>query len=274
MLIVCLSLAALPSPGQVKTVAATGWQLLGEGYQLTADSAVTSNGTVYFTDARHNRIYRVPLDGRIELWKENSGGAHGVAADPDGRLLAGQHDRQRIVALDRTGHESVLAEGVQTHHLTVSRQSHVFFAEAPLHRVSVLDAGGHRRSVTTELNWPHGLVLTPDHSHLIVNDSHTSSVWRFRIQPDGSLTDGVPAYRLQTEGNSEDVDAGGMAFDGEGRLYVATRLGVQIFDRTARLQSILQPPGSEPLSAILFAGAGIQWMYATDGSRLYRRPAK
>ncbi len=35
------------------------WELLGQGYQLTADTTVDKDGTVYFTDARHNRIYKI-----------------------------------------------------------------------------------------------------------------------------------------------------------------------------------------------------------------------
>jgi len=38
------------------------WALLGQGYQLTADSAVDKDGNVYFTDARKNRILKIDLD--------------------------------------------------------------------------------------------------------------------------------------------------------------------------------------------------------------------
>src|SRR5580765_7933321 len=90
------------------------WELLGQGYQLTADTAVDREGLVYFTDARHNRIHKIDLQGKITLWKEDSGDAHGIAYGPDGRLYTGQHDRKRIVALTPDGKESIVAEGVQT----------------------------------------------------------------------------------------------------------------------------------------------------------------
>src|SRR5580658_713219 len=64
-------------------VAGKHWDLLGEGYQLTADSAVDRVGNVYFTDARNNRILKIDLEGRISTWKEPSNGAHGIAFGPD-----------------------------------------------------------------------------------------------------------------------------------------------------------------------------------------------
>src|SRR5436190_15768953 len=68
-----------------------GWELLGEGYQLTADSAVDREGNIYFTDAQNDRILKIDLKGKISLWKSGSHHSHGIAYGPDGRLYAGQH---------------------------------------------------------------------------------------------------------------------------------------------------------------------------------------
>src|SRR5437868_2301921 len=130
----------IPAPGK-------GWELLGQGYQLTATSAVDRDGNVYFTDARKNRIMKVDPDGKISVWKDGSNGSHGIAFGPDGRMYAGQHDRKRIVAFAPDGTESVIAEGVQTHHLTVTSSNHVYFCEAPTHRVWMADTAGHKRVV-------------------------------------------------------------------------------------------------------------------------------
>jgi gluconolactonase len=85
------------------------WDLLGEGYQLTADSAVDRVGNVYFTDNRNNRILKIDLEGKISTWKEPSNGAHGIAFGPDNRLYAGQHDHKRIVAFSSDGTERLIA---------------------------------------------------------------------------------------------------------------------------------------------------------------------
>lgn len=250
------------------------WELLGQGYQLTADSTADQAGNVYFTDARKNRIMKIDPEGKIATWKEPSGGAHGVAFGPAGRLYAGQHDRKRIVAFDPGGNESVVAEGMQTHHLTVTARGEIYFADPVNHKVWLVDAKGNKRVVTSDINWPHGMRVSPDQSLLVVNDSHTRWVWSFQIERDGSLINGQPFYRLETGDESSDVDAGGMTFDTEGFLYVATTVGVQVCDQPGRVTAILNPPGNEGVDAVLFGGPNMQWLYATDGDKIYRRLMK
>src|SRR5882724_11840280 len=193
-------------------VAGKPWELLGQGYQLTADSAVDQDGNVYFTDAQKNRILKIDLEGKIRIWKEETNGTHGVAWGPDGRLYAGQHDRKRIVAYSSDGRESVITEGVQSHHLTVTSRNHIYFSVPPTHKVWMSDAAGHKRVVHDGINWPRGVRTSPDESVLAVNDPPTRWVWSFQIQADGSLINGRPFYRLETGGKSE-TDTGGMAFD-------------------------------------------------------------
>jgi sugar lactone lactonase YvrE len=216
--------------------------------------------------------------GTISVWKENSYGAHGIAFGPDGRLYTAQHERNRIVAFSRDGTESVIAEGVQTHHLTVTARNTIYFAEAPVHHVSMIDATGRRRvvhdGINGGINWPHGIRASTDQSLLMINDPHTRWVWSFQIGTDGSLTNGQPFYRLETGDDSSETDAGGMAFDMDGFLYVATKVGVQVCDQPGRVNTIINPPGSESLSAVFFGGPDLQWLYATDGDKVYRRPMK
>jgi gluconolactonase len=267
-------LATSPAYAQVQILTAGGhWDLLGEGYQLTADSAVDKLGNVYFTDARTNRILKIDLDGTITTWKEGSNGAHGVAFGPDGRLYAGQHDRKRIVAFSSDGTESVITERVGSHHLTVTSRNYIYCNDAPAHKVWLVDASGHQRVVHDGINWPRAVRTSPDESVLVVNDPPTRWVWSFQIQPDGSLTNGRPFYRLETRGEKSETDAGGMAFDSEGFLYVATDIGVQVYDQRGRVIAVINVPG-EGAANVFFGGPGLGWLYVTDGNKIWRRPAK
>lgn len=249
------------------------WELLGEGYQLTADSAVDNHGNVYFTDARKNRILKIDLEGRISTWKEDSNGSHGIAYGPDGRLYAGQHDRKRIVAFSSDGTESVVVEDAQTHHLTVTSRSQIYYTQAPAHRVWVADMSGNKRLGHEGLGWPRGVRASADNSFLAVGDPRTNWVWSFRIQEDGSLTDGRQFCRLEA-GESSESDAGGMTFDAQGLLYVATKTGVQVCDQRGRVISVIGVPGAEGVSNVFFAGPGLNWLYVTEWEKVYRRPVK
>ena len=250
------------------------WELLGQGYQLTADSAVDKDGSVYFTDARNNRIHKIDAKGKITVWKEGSGGAHGIMSGPDGRLYAGQHDRRRIVAYTPDGKESVVTDGVQTHHLAVTERNEVYFADAPNHRVWFVDATGRKRVVLGDIGWPRGVRVSTDQSLLVVADPHTKWVWSFQIQRDGSLINGQPFYRLETPDDSSESEAGGMTFDTEGFLYVATRLGVQVCDQPGRVVAIINPPRSAGVSDVFFGGPNMHWLYVIDVDNVYRRPVK
>ena len=254
-------------------VADKSWNLLGQGYQLTGDSAVDGQGNVFFTDSRNNRILRIDLAGKISVWKEASNGAHGVAFGRDGRLYAGQHDRKRIVAFSSDGTESVIAEGVQSHHVTVTSRNEIYFTEGPAHKVWMADAADHKRVVSEGLDWPHGVRASADRSFLVVNDSHTRWVWKFRIRADGSLTGGKPFCRLDTRDESSSPDPGEMTFDSEGFLYIPTKTGIQVCDHKGRVAAIIAAPGGESVNDVFFAGPGLQWLYVTDGDGVYRRPA-
>jgi sugar lactone lactonase YvrE len=65
-----------------------------------------------------------------------------------------------------------------------------------------------------------------------------------------------------------------MVFDSEGFLYVATKIGVQVCDPTGRVTAIIDTPGGEGVAGVFFGGPGLQWLYVTDGDKVYRRPAK
>jgi sugar lactone lactonase YvrE len=250
------------------------WDLLGKGYQLTADSAVDNSGTVYFTDSHNNRIMRLDPAGRITTWKESTSGAHGITFGPDGRLYAGQHELKRLLAFSPDGTESVIAEGIQSHHLTVTARNEIYLSQPPAHVVWLVKPDGTRRVVHEGMEWPRGVRSSNAQPLLAIADSRTPWVWTFQIGLDGSLLNGKQFCRLEAGTQDSEIDSGGMAFDSQGFLYVATKQGVQVCDPQGRVSAILRPPGAGDLTNVFFGGPGLQWLYVTEFDRIYRRPAK
>lgn len=96
-----------------------------------------------------------------------------------------------------------------------------------------------------EFAMPNGVEVSPDGKTFYVNNTWKSPgdnfVWAYDIQEDGSLANkrifaelNVTPEMLSNEdvGSRRDTVADGMAVDTDGRLYVTTLAGVQIFDKT------------------------------------------
>ena len=100
---------------------------MGEGYKFTEGPAVNSAGEVFFSDIPNNRIHKIGLDGKVTVFKENTGGVNGLMFGPDGRLYACQNGRKRIVAYAKDGSESVIAEGVESNDIAVNCEERNLF---------------------------------------------------------------------------------------------------------------------------------------------------
>jgi sugar lactone lactonase YvrE len=90
------------------------------------------------------------------------------------------------------------------------------------------------------------------------------------IQPDGSLAHKQRYYWLHTADHLDQSMADGMKVDRDGRLYVATALGVQICDQAGRVNAILPVPNHR-ITNLCFGGEKFDVLYATCGEKVYRR---
>src|SRR5579872_164174 len=124
-----------------------GWELVSEGHKFTEGPAVDAEGNVFFSDIPNNRIHRVGTDGRVTVFKEDTGGVNGLMFGPDGRLYACQNGRKRIVAYSRDGKESVIAGAVESNDLAVNSRGEIYFTDPANQRVWFIDARGSKRVV-------------------------------------------------------------------------------------------------------------------------------
>ena len=253
---------------------AKDWELVSSGHEFTEGPAVNQQGEVYFTDLRKSKIHKIALDGKVTLFKDDTGGANGLKFGPDGRLYACQNGRKKIVAYDMAGKESVIADGVNSNDLVINAKGEIYFTDPGNKRVWFIDAKGAKRVVHEGIPFPNGIQLTPDQSILNVVDMRGKWVWSFQVQPNGSLANGMPFHHLETADESSESKGDGMTMDTEAHLYVATDLGVQVCDAPGRVVAIINKPQAGWLSNVVFGGPDMKTLYVTSTDKVFKRAMK
>lgn len=262
-------LSALLLPGEE-------WSLVGEGYQLAEGPAADASGRVTFTDIRASRAYRIEADGRPVVVREDTQRANGQAYGPDGTLHVVATGAQQIWAISPDGVQRVVAEGIAGNDLVVARNGNLYVTHPPggnsndPSRVWLVRPDGRKEVVDSGLRFANGIALSPDQSLLYVADYRSHWVYSYQIRADGTLARKQRYFHLH-EPDDEDMSfADGLKVDRDGRLYVATRLGIQICDQAGRVNAILPLPNGR-ITNLCFGGAAFDTIYATCVDRVYRR---
>ncbi|MCC2668093.1 MAG: gluconolactonase [Armatimonadetes bacterium] len=254
------------------------WQLVSEGYQFTEGPAVNTKGELFFNDIPNNKTLKVSADGKVSTFVADSKRANGQAFGPDGRLYAIVMGEQKIVTYDDAGKATTFAEGIAGNDIVVAHNGNVY-ATAPdrmnpnASKVWLIKPNGEKSVVDTGLQFTNGLTMSPDQTLLYVADSRTHWVFSYQVQPDGTLAHKQQYYHLHLPDTAEDAGADGMRMDRDGRLYVASRLGIQICDQAGRVHLILPTPNGR-VSNLSFGGANFDTLYATCGDKVYKRKLK
>jgi gluconolactonase len=65
-----------------------------------------------------------------------------------------------------------------------------------------------------------------------------------------------------------------MTVDTEGRIYMATTLGIQVFDQLGKCHGILRMPGEGRVTAVTFSGPEFSHLLVVQGGIAYARKIK
>jgi sugar lactone lactonase YvrE/predicted esterase len=250
------------------------WQVVGQGYRATDGPAVSAKGELFFTDTPNSRIYRAGADGTVSLFAENTNRGNGMMFGPDGRLYVGATATKQLVAYDASGKAEILAENVSINDLAVNVRGDLYFTDSPGRKVWFVPKGGSPRVVDEGIENPNGVLFSPDQTLLYVSDYIGQLSWVFQIQPDGSLAQKQRYFYVHLPDAAVRSGADGMAVDADGRVYIATPLGVQVFDQIGKCHAIIPAPQPGPLSNVEFGGANMEDMYVTNGDKVFKRKTR
>jgi gluconolactonase len=254
-----------------------GWQLVGESYRFTEGPAVNAKGEVFFNDVPASKTYKVGLDGKVGEFIADSKRGNGQAFGADGRLYAVASGSKQVIAYDAAGKGTVIAEEIAGNDLIVRHDGGVYVTHPgggqTLSQVWYISPAGEKKVVDRGLKFSNGVTLSPDQSLLYVADFASHWVYSYQIQPDGSLAHKQKYYHLHAPDTADDAGADGIRADRDGRLYVATRMGIQVCDQAGRVNCIIQTPNGR-VANLCFGGENFDTLFATCGDKVYKRKLK
>ena len=255
------------------------WQLVSEGYKFSEGPAVNARGELFFTDFPGNQILKVGLDGKTNVFKRDLNRPNGQAFGPDGRLFVVMSGEQKVVAYDAAGKATVIAEGFVGNDIVVTHSGNIYVTNPPADnenapsKIWLIRPNGEKLVVDSGLKYSNGITVSPDQSLLYVADFRSHWVYSFVIKPDGTLNAKQRYFWLHVPDTGDQSNADGLRVDVDGRLYVATAMGIQVCDQAGRVQCILPTPNGK-LSNVAFGGETFDTLFATCGDKVYKRKLK
>lgn len=272
-----------------------GWALVAEGYEQVTSAATNAKGEVFYngvpTKPATNedelippppfggfaKVYRIALDGQVTEFLSNANSSSAQAFGPDGRLFAVSDGNAteasgRLKIYDTAGKIANMDQEDVYKNLVVRPDGSVF-ATRYLTGLDYINSDGGLTMVDTELRRPSGIALSPDQTLLYVADSKSHWVYSYQVLLPGTLAYKQKYYHLHVPDDADNAGSGGMKVDRDGRLYVATRMGIQVCDQAGRVNCIIPTPNGK-VTDLTFGGPEFDTIYATCGDRVYKRKVK
>lgn len=265
----------------------TAIEIVKEGFDGTEGPLPQADGSLLFTENRANRVVRVAPDGSTSVWLAASGGANALALTPAGEIVAALTEKPAIGVVNTSGTQRVIAQQFEgkpfnrPNDLVTGKLGQIYFTDPganaaageapPPTAVYHVAADGKLQRIATDIQRPNGIALSPDERMLYVANTAGEWVIAFNLDEKGAVEGRRNFAKLagfqHTESGSRS-GADGLAVDAEGRLYVASTAGVQVFSaRGEALGIIVLPKAPQNLA---FAGKDGTTLYVVGRGSVYR----
>ena len=186
---------------------------------------------LYLSDMFGHRVLRVGMDGKAETLLERRQRPSGLGPAPDGSVLVVSMLDRKVLRRAPDGGVTELADlsahvGGDTNDLLLAPGGWCYVsnfgfdlfggAEARLTNLHRVDADGTITEVARDLNFPNGMVLTPDGRTLIVAETFGHALTAFDVGPRGDLSH----RRIFAPLGERTPD--GICLDAEGGVWIAS----------------------------------------------------
>jgi gluconolactonase len=258
-------------------------------FRRTEGPVAMPDGGIVFTN--NNFLTRLDAAGSATTFVEVSNGANGLGFDTKGRLIAVERKPmdERVGVLYPPDAVTTLADKADgkpfeaLNDLVVSSRDAVYFTDH--NGVYYLPAGGGKVTKVAEaIPNPNGVQLSPDERTLYANNKDGEYLLAFDVKPDGTLANrrNFAKYKSVTQKDSkdpllaEDNGADGLAVDNDGRVYVATNVGVEVFSPKGDMLGIIPAIWGGDIfmlkkpQNLAFSGPGKKTLYMVGAGAVFK----
>lgn len=251
-----------------------GWELVGEGYKFTEGTATNAAGEVFYQDIPTSVTYKIGPDGKPLGLKLDAKRASGTSFGADGNRYVVAGATRQIIRYDKNGKETVVADSISGNDLVVAKNGNIYVTvpdgTSKPSRIYLIRPDGEKSVVDEGLKFANGLALSPDQTQLYITESATHWVWVYTVRADGKLDYKQRYGWLHSPDTEDNAWPDGLKCDTAGRVYVASRLGIQVLDQLGRVNAILPMPSGQA-SNCCFGGPDFNILYVSCGDKVYRR---
>lgn len=226
---------------------------------------------VLFSDVPQNKIYSWSEKEGLKVFLEPSGytgrlfkfrepGSNGLTTDRGGRLLICQHGDRCISRLNDDGTFEPLIDYYagrrfnSPNDLTLAYNGNLYFTDPPygleggnqsplkelmFNGVYLRRPSGEVVLLTSKIQFPNGIALSPDEKTLYVaqSDSKAPTITAFPINKDGTVGEGKVFFDTSTVGSNGAPD--GLKVDEHGNIWTSGPGGILVISPEGKLLGVL-----------------------------------
>lgn len=251
---------------------------LAGDFKFTEGPTVDTAGNVYFTDLVTEVIYIWTVNNQLKVFRKNSNRANGLFFDKDQNLWVCEGGTGQITVTNPEGSTQSIATVYQNkrfnqpNDLWPDKKGGVYFSDPKygkddkvltqdgMHVYYIKPEHNNVIRVCNDLEKPNGVLGTPDGKTLYITDSQGGNTYKYKIEPDGTLTNKTLFVAFGCDGMTQD-EQGNMYFAPIGKKQVL------IYSAKGEFLKAIQLP--ELPSNMCFGGKKRNQLFITARSSIY-----
>ncbi len=269
--------------------AGTRIELIKDGFNGSEGPLGLPDGSFVFTETPANRITRIAADGSTSTFLDNSNGSNGLGINAAGEIVSVQRGKPQVGVIWPVARQKTITDNIDgtpyavPNDLVVGLKAGIYFTDPgaqprpgeapPKPAVYHIAKDGKLTRVISDVERPNGIQLSPDEKTLYLANTAGEYVLAYDVAADGALGKARHFAKLRggvtpTETGGQSSGADGLAIDKDGRLYVASNSGIEVFSAKGEALGVIALP-KKPQN-LAFAGKDKKTLYIVGRGSAWR----